>query len=166
MKIKHINFSEGVHYFELNKSVEDLNLSEPFIGEVVLKCKMDKSHNQIIIGCDLSFDGNFECDRCAKDYSQKIETHFTSIYMVAKDTEENGENENIHYITPETIYLDLSDDVIEYATLALPMKNLCKEDCKGLCTKCGKNLNDGNCDCKDDEINPIWSDLLKLKDKL
>ncbi|MBR2488852.1 MAG: DUF177 domain-containing protein, partial [Clostridia bacterium] len=45
----------------------------------------------------------------------------------------------------------------------LPMKHLCSEKCKGICSKCGKNLNDGKCECPEKEIDPrlqILADLL------
>ena len=43
------------------------------------------------------------------------------------------------------------------------MKALCKKDCAGLCPTCGKNLNQGKCDCPDDNIDPRWSKLADLK---
>ena len=46
------------------------------------------------------------------------------------------------------------------------MKNLCKEDCKGLCQKCGTDLNKEKCSCKAEEIDPRWKPLVNLKDKL
>ena len=49
--------------------------------------------------------------------------------------------------------------------LAVPMKNLCSEDCKGLCPKCGKNLNEGLCNCNEENIDPRWETIQKLKSK-
>jgi len=46
------------------------------------------------------------------------------------------------------------------------MKKLCKEDCKGLCPRCGKNLNEDNCICTEKEIDPRWEPLEKLRNKL
>lgn len=76
------------------------------------------------------------------------------------------EDTNIHYLSPDQDKIDLSEDVKELTLLALPMKHLCDENCKGLCPKCGKDLNEGPCDCKVDEVHPVWEPLLKLKDKL
>jgi uncharacterized protein len=79
----------------------------------------------------------------------------------------DSENEKIDiiYLHPETDKIDLSEDVRDYALLALPMKKLCSENCKGLCPKCGKNLNDGPCECRDEKIDPRWEPLQKLKTK-
>ena len=44
----------------------------------------------------------------------------------------------------------------------LPTKHLCSEDCKGMCEKCGKNLNEGDCSCENIDIDPRWSTLLDI----
>jgi uncharacterized protein len=49
--------------------------------------------------------------------------------------------------------VDLSELLREQFYLALPMKPLCRDDCKGLCAQCGTNLNTGTCDC-----HPAWDD--------
>ena len=69
------------------------------------------------------------------------------------------------YLHPETDKIDLAKDIRDYAILAVPMKKLCSEDCKGLCPKCGKNLNDGTCDCHEEKMDPRWEPLQKLKIK-
>jgi uncharacterized protein len=57
--------------------------------------------------------------------------------------------------------LNLDELVEEDVNLALPTKYLCKDDCKGLCSSCGKNLNNGQCDCKA-PIDPRMEALLQL----
>src|SRR5699024_11691418 len=60
-------------------------------------------------------------------------------------------------------HINLERAVINEVILALPMKSLCSSDCKGICQKCGKNLNEGKCDCEIDDIDPR---LAKLKELL
>ena len=57
--------------------------------------------------------------------------------------------------------MDLDELVRADLLLELPTKVLCREDCKGLCPKCGKDLNFGPCDCKK-EIDPRWQALSDL----
>ena len=60
--------------------------------------------------------------------------------------------------------LDLDELVYSEVIVSLPMKHLCSEECRGICFKCGKNLNDGDCDCPKKEIDPrlaALADLLK-----
>ena len=48
--------------------------------------------------------------------------------------------------------------------LALPTKHLCREDCRGLCPHCGKNLNEGLCGCREDKVDPRLAVLAQLMD--
>jgi uncharacterized protein len=58
--------------------------------------------------------------------------------------------------------LDLTEAVRQYSLMAIPIKALCREDCAGLCQTCGKNLNEGTCDCAAPDIDPRWAKLTKL----
>jgi uncharacterized protein len=79
--------------------------------------------------------------------------------------ESESEREEVVYIHPGTDKIDLDKDIRDYALLAVPMKQLCSDDCKGLCLKCGKNLNEGLCDCTEEIIDPRWEAIQKLKTK-
>jgi uncharacterized protein len=48
--------------------------------------------------------------------------------------------------------------------LNIPMRILCKEDCRGLCPKCGRNRNTNSCDCVEEAIDPRWEGLKGLRD--
>ena len=65
------------------------------------------------------------------------------------------------YIVLPDLVLDLDALAEEDVVLNLPSKVLCKDDCKGLCPQCGKNLNDGPCDCKE-PVDPRLAGLLEL----
>lgn len=62
-------------------------------------------------------------------------------------------------ISPETEYFDLTNDVRECILLTLPAYPVCREDCRGICPRCRKNLNEGDCGCKDEETDTRWSAL-------
>jgi uncharacterized protein len=66
----------------------------------------------------------------------------------------------------EGYQLDLTQLVREQILLNVPEQIYCTEDCKGLCEKCGGNLNLVDCNCKDEEIDPRWEALKNLKDNL
>jgi hypothetical protein len=59
--------------------------------------------------------------------------------------------------------LDLSQLAREQILLNLPEQVLCREDCKGICPTCGKDLNEGDCKCGEDEIDPRWAALKDLR---
>jgi DUF177 domain-containing protein len=60
----------------------------------------------------------------------------------------------------------LEDALREQVLLALPLKAVCREDCKGLCPHCGKNLNEGPCSCAEPVDDPRWSALKEIRTKL
>ena len=61
--------------------------------------------------------------------------------------------------------IDIGDLAYTAFILDMDTKHLCSEDCKGLCSKCGKDLNEGDCDCPKKEIDPRLAILQKLLDK-
>ena len=58
--------------------------------------------------------------------------------------------------------LDMDELIYTEVVLAMPNKHLCSEDCKGICQECGKNLNDGPCDCATKTGDPRLAALSKL----
>jgi uncharacterized protein len=62
--------------------------------------------------------------------------------------------------------VELEDILREQVLLAVPIKTVCREECKGLCPQCGKNLNTGECQCEPVAGDPRWDALKGLRDKL
>ena len=93
------------------------------------------------------------CDRCLEDVSVEIPLSFKR-KLDMKLTEEERVND-----LDENAYLtgmDLDVDQLVYFEVLMnwPLKVLCKEDCKGICSQCGKNLNEGLCDCVEEPKDP------------
>ena len=63
-------------------------------------------------------------------------------------------------------FLDMDEQLFEQLEMEFPLRFLCKEDCKGLCQRCGKNLNEGDCSCNKREIDPRLAPLQKLLDEM
>ncbi|MBR2465348.1 MAG: DUF177 domain-containing protein [Clostridia bacterium] len=63
-------------------------------------------------------------------------------------------------------FLDMDEPLKEQLEMEFPLRFLCREDCKGLCPKCGKNLNEGDCDCQKKEIDPRLAPLQKILDAM
>jgi uncharacterized protein len=164
MIIKYTNFSDGIYKFKLSEPVKHLGLENLFFGNVEVDCKMDKSPHQIVLDCNLLLHSRMICDRCDNEFETDLKSNFQISYLISKEHVESDEY-NIKFISPENDKINIRDEVFEYAELAIPLKRLCKEDCKGLCPHCGKNLNEEHCDCKNEIIPDIWEPLKKLKDK-
>jgi uncharacterized protein len=163
--IKISNLSNGSHSFSFNEKVEDINLEEPFSDRINIELELQKSNNQIIINANILVNANFICDRCTKDYVQLLKTKYEMVYLFGKDEIET-DSLNITYLPIDADKIDVGKDVKDFAVLAIPMKKLCNEHCKGLCYKCGKDLNEEGCECPQQDIDPRWRPLEELKKKL
>lgn len=101
------------------------------------------------------------CDRCAADFDRDVEIPIDAVLVTELANEEN-EDEWVFPLEADTA--DLEDIVRTIFVLNMDSKLLCKEDCKGLCFRCGKNLNDGPCGCQK-ELDPRFAALRQLLDK-
>ncbi len=99
------------------------------------------------------------CDRCGKPFLKPMSIAFE--HMLA-DHLEDEENDEI--ILLKAGVLDAGDAVTDDIVYGMDSSNLCKEDCKGRCFRCGKDLNEGECDCKP-ELDPRMAVLAKLLEK-
>jgi len=163
MKIKFTNYDDGIHHFEFLENVNDLNIDERYYGKLKIDCKMDKSQHQIVIDCDLNLNAKLTCDRCVSDFERTYSNHFQNIYFTTFEND-NTDETGIYYISPNEDKINLSNDVADILNLSLPMKIICSDECKGLCTSCGQSLNDSECNCNKSIENPVWEQLKKLKE--
>jgi uncharacterized protein len=162
MIIKIANLSEGIHEYKFNENVENIGDNGPFFGNFLLNVKLVKTHNQIILNGDLALNAKFICDRCASGYDSVIKTGYKMVYLLGQHIDDNGSTD-VAYLPADADKIDLRNDVHDYAILAVPMKKLCREDCKGLCYKCGKDLNEGDCNCWKENIDERWKVLIESK---
>jgi len=165
MIIKVSSLSNGNHKISFEKNVKELGLKQPFVDDLILNCRIDKSDHQIILSCEVTVQANFICDRCTTNFHQTLYNDFQLVYFFDKESVDEN-NLNIRYLPEAETEIDLTKDAFEYTQCAVPMKKLCDENCKGLCSSCGINLNEKTCNCTNEEINPVWEKLLELKDKL
>ncbi len=101
------------------------------------------------------------CDRCAADFERFVEFPI-DVVLVTELSNEDNEDEWVFHLQADAA--DLEDIVRTVFVLNLDSKLLCSEDCKGLCCRCGKNLNEGPCSCQK-EIDPRFAALKQLLEK-
>ena len=101
------------------------------------------------------------CDRCASEFDRDISFPIDVVLVTEMANEEN-EDEWVFPLEGDSA--DLDDIVRTVFVLNLDSKLLCKEDCAGLCHRCGKNLNDGPCNCQK-ELDPRFAALKQLLEK-
>jgi len=101
------------------------------------------------------------CNRCLTKFERKVEVMLDEVF--SSDKNELDEDE-VFRIKNEKI--DIGFVVEQAFLLSLPMKAVCSDECKGLCVKCGKNLNLGPCNCTKKEIDIRLLKLKEFKEKL
>ncbi len=104
---------------------------------------------------------NTQCARCMKDI--KIPVDFEIDESLAQDDGKESYDEDVILFEDTDIYID--DIVADNFLMNIEGKYLCSEDCKGLCTQCGADLNDGGCGCNSENIDPRWTALIDIMNK-
>ncbi len=103
------------------------------------------------------------CHRCLKDFQQPVEIHFAEIYS-SQDSRDpaDADSEEVFFSGEE---IDITELIRETLLLGEPLKIVCSDDCKGLCPRCGADLNLASCGCDRESIDPRLASLQKLLDK-
>ncbi len=127
-----------------------------------------KVASEVVVSGEMSVELDNVCSRCLKGFRQVLKLPVHVVYHpveevgAAKHELHNDEMDMGFYRGDE---LDLLDLLREQVMLNAQMKPLCDEACKGICPKCGIDLNSGTCACTDHEIDPRLEVLKKLLDK-
>ncbi len=99
-----------------------------------------------------------ECARCMEDTAASAEFDAEEVFV--REDELSSDGEDVRVYTGHTI--DVGEVIAENFLMNVSARYLCSPDCKGLCGKCGKNLNKGDCGCIKDDIDPRWAGLLDI----
>ncbi len=134
MKICVKEIMQGGLDIEEDISPEELNIDEgaaSFFSDIKVKAHIEKEKDILTVSCDIRANERHECSRCLVDFTRSFKKKEDFVYTLS------GEH-----------VIELNDDIKDTIILDYPIRQLCKADCKGLCPYCGKDLNDGPCDCK------------------
>ena len=114
----------------------------------------------------LSVNYTASCARCLEDVSGSFSFDVERTVVTPKMAEDLTEDRIDELVVVEDGFLSLDELLTECLELSLPFRFLCREDCKGLCDRCGKNLNDGPCGCVKKEIDPRLAPLRRLLEEM
>jgi uncharacterized protein len=148
---------------EMDLEGEPINLKTPVKVEGELK----KGIVQADVSGKISAGVLVDCTRCLTEIEQILEFTFEASFVNpehfsgAKEMELSDADLDVSVVEDGTI--DLTELVREQILLNLPEQVFCREDCKGLCEKCGANRNLIDCNCKEKETDPRWAALKDLK---
>ena len=151
MKIWVARIPEEGSQYEGNDPAEILDLGEdPFIrvtGDVHYALHVQRLSDELVVRGALSVGMDLKCTRCTEFFSTTVvDSGFLRAYPASDDTDS----------------VDITEDMRENLLLHIPGFPVCSEECKGLCTQCGADLNKDSCGCTaGDRPNP-WSALDSL----
>jgi uncharacterized protein len=150
----------------------NINADAEIIGDgnnyhVQGNCSLLRTQRSVLVKCVLDTEVKLMCSRCLSRFRRPLKIKFEEEYVPTVDIHSGATlpppEDASAFTIDERHNIDLTEAIRQYSLMAIPMKALCKEDCAGLCSKCGKNLNQGKCDCPAEEIDPRWAKLTELK---
>ena len=153
-----VNTPGGRIPFEFSEDLSDVDFGGvcPAVQPVSVVGQVQNIAGMIRLQMDLAAELSAVCDRCGAPFALPFGHRFEC--MLAESLEED-ENDEIRLLDHDR--LDLSELARETFILNMPSKTLCREDCRGLCSGCGANLNHEKCRCKK-EVDPRLAALAKL----
>jgi len=151
----------GVIPFDFRLDLSDLDFfgTKPITKPVEVRGEVRNRAGALELKGEAETALDLVCDRCGKAFSRKKTVPLSSLLATELEGEEDGE-----IVLLDSGVLDLGEFATSAFILEMDSKNLCKEDCKGICAGCGANLNTEPCRCRH-EVDPRLAALAQLLDK-
>ena len=166
MEVRKVRFDESFEPGEIDFSGEDLMQASPLDATGSAEVLVG-SEGEVRIQGRYTVVMESECDRCLGRARFPLDAAFDLFYRPSatlKGADEveidEGEAEIGFY---ENGGMELGEILLEQILLALPMQRVCSEACKGICPACGRNRNEGACNCRPETANDRWGALRDLK---
>lgn len=141
------NYLKQLEVDHINFRGKEIKIKDP------IKIDLDvlKTDDSFVLTGELEVSLILECSRCLKEFVHPIEVEVSDELLI----------EDIEDLKNVDIFPILVSDII----LEIPIKPLHDEDCKGLCSFCGQDLNEGECDCEEEIVDPRLAKLKEFKEK-
>jgi len=160
------NFSEAEDWLDERLRAEERRLFR-IIGPIQVHLSLSRSRRMIHVKSRLETRVELLCARCLEPFSLSLSSQFGTAlkprpkFPLAEERELNREDLESDFYEGEEI--NLTSFVQDQVLLTLPQKALCREECRGLCPRCGKNLNREACQCPTSLMDPRFQALKNLK---
>ena len=154
--------------FHFSETAEELDIAitgAKFPFPVEVDFTGTPSGDEIICQIDIKADAEVECSRCLALFDMPIDSQLQYVVQMLDPVPDTANDDEDFEIIPKAqSELDITQRVRESIILAVPLKPLCSDDCRGLCPMCGADLNEDPCDCVPDKTDERWDVLKKLFD--
>ncbi|RJQ21499.1 MAG: DUF177 domain-containing protein [Nitrospiraceae bacterium] len=168
MKLNVSSIPEEGLQLEIQLSIPTGDNQKPDIADV--SARIFRFGKRVLIEGTIGIGATLQCSRCLKEFALQLKFDFREEYLPAEDSGREDERElaaedlDLGYFSDDELNID--EIVREQILLAVPIKPLCAETCKGLCRTCGKDLNEGGCECKHEETDPRLAPLRKIRESI
>lgn len=170
MRIELENLEDGKGSFAHTYQPEELNLVDERVRvtePITVNGRVRKSGSEVDVSGRVETRVNIECDRCLKTLEMPVSAGFKLQYITGQDYETSHAAELTADEMALSVFdgeaIDVDEIVREQILLSIPDHALCDENCRGICSMCGTNLNAGSCECKSSEVDPRWAALKNFK---
>ncbi len=172
MRISIEEIEEGYTHIEL--SCEAVEIAESLtdgylISPVEASLDLNRTGNQILVTGNVEVKAILECARCLEGFEVLLSSPVDILCLLGgleATAEQIATWDSIIEVPTRHGYIDFTDEIRSMLLVLIPIKPLCKPDCKGLCPICGTNLNKATCNCSKERFDPRWEALKRLKDKM
>ena len=148
--------------FEAEERIESALLSEITLDSPVrVRGTITNRAGYMRLQAEVDFSYTTECARCLAPIRREVTLSFEKGVADEKTLRNEEQDE---FLIIRNFALDLTDEVTEQMFMVLPYRELCREDCRGLCPRCGRDLNEGDCGCAKKTVDPRLAVLGKLLD--
>jgi uncharacterized protein len=163
MRIPILHLENGIHQFEESLKGGSLHFyrDDIYPNAIDVKVNLNKFEKNITCQIEIKTKAVFKCDRCLSEFNEIRSEKNEVLFQLGQDSH-ISDDEEIVRISPEQKEIDMTDFIKEMLILSVPMKAICKEDCKGICASCGADLNSENCSCSGESADPRWDKLSEL----
>ncbi len=145
------------------------------LSPVVWRGEIRRVVSDFLLHAHLSYEQTSTCSRCLGPAVSSVEETLELLIKIEEEAVEKEDDEEVEIeLTQDDMGLlsltsaefDVEPLLIEQLQLNIPMRPLCRPDCRGLCPQCGTDLNQAACECGRREVDPRWAGLAALKNRL
>jgi uncharacterized protein len=164
VKIALVGLSAGLHTLNFVKERSEFGLENHpnLCRDVQIHVELEKRPPHYFLKNTVRTVARFHCDRCLNEFDCPLSEESRVIYSSDPEVLATRDDADIHFIDPQAKELDITDEIRDSLLIAIPMKLVCSENCRGICAGCGADLNEETCRCAERPSDPRWEPLRKL----
>ncbi len=159
----------GAHLLEGEENASSFGFPETVVAvedPVHFAFRVTRDGPTFVVSGQVDVAARRTCDRCLGVFSEDVQVDLREVYHLGDGNfpQSDPDDDEVHFLGRGATRVDLAPVIRQRVMLELPMKSLCRDDCKGICPTCGISRNEAACQCAT-ESDPRWRALGGLGEK-